>query len=227
MAMVTGDDLALIGRTRLFAHVDRAILKSVVGPGSVRVIGKGQTLFRQGDDASHIFAVLDGWMKIYRDTPQGEHAVIGVFGPGETFAEAAGFLAGTYPANAEAVETARLCAISYASLKRHIAEDPALAFSMLGSMAWHLHDLVGELEHLKTRNAEQRLGLFLLAMCGDRVSPGIIRLPYEKSLIAARLGMTPESLSRCFSRLAKIGVKSDGRTVEIEDSDRLRTHCGQ
>ena len=52
--------------------------------------------------------MLDGWVKVYRATPSGEEAVFGVFARGETFAEAALFLGGTYPASAEVVEDARL-----------------------------------------------------------------------------------------------------------------------
>jgi hypothetical protein len=34
----------------------------------------------------------------------------------------------------------------------------------------------------------------------------VIALPYDKNLIAARLGLKPESLSRAFANLRSVGV---------------------
>lgn len=223
--MLSSSDIDILAHSRLLGRVDRETLASLLGPGTVRSYDKGQTIFRKGDPARHIYAVLDGWVKIYRDTVQGDQAVLGVFGPGETFAEAAAFLADSYPASAEVVEPGRLCAIPQDDLKSVILADPDIAFSMLGSMARHLHGMTDDLERLKTRSAEQRIGIFLLEMCGDKNSPCAVRLPYEKSLIAARLGMKPESLSRSFSRLASVGVRLQGNVVEIEDRRRLEEHC--
>lgn len=227
MSRLSEHDIEIIGRTRLFRQVSRATVETLMGAGNIKLLPKGQTLFRQGDEARHFYVVLDGWMKIFRDTPQGEQAVLGVFGPGETFAEAAAFIAGRYPANAEAVEAARLGVVSQDALRAEIGRDPSLAFDMLGSLARHLHGMIDDMEQLKTRNAEQRLGMFLFAMCGGTDTPTTVRLPYEKSLIAARLGMKPESLSRSFSRLGAAGVRTEGNIVTIEDPLRLSAHCQQ
>jgi CRP/FNR family transcriptional activator FtrB len=42
-----------------------------------------------------------------------------------------------------------------------------------------------------------------------------------KRALASSLGMTPENLSRNFAVLAKYGVRSSGRTIEIEDTSAL------
>ena len=52
-----------------------------------------------------------------------------------------------------------------------------------------------------------------------------VRLPSERQLVAARLGMTPESLSRAFARLRPFGVVGHGQSVQIKDPKRLRTFC--
>ena len=48
-----------------------------------------------------------------------------------------------------------------------------------------------------------------------------MELPYEKALIANRLGMKPESLSRALTRLRPIGVTVDRDHVLINDISRL------
>jgi hypothetical protein len=50
-------------------------------------------------------------------------------------------------------------------------------------------------------------------------------LPFDKSLIARRLGMKPETFSRALAKLRGIGVETQGATVNVEDLDRLRAYC--
>ena len=54
-----------------------------------------------------------------------------------------------------------------------------------------------------------------------------MRLPYDKVLIAGRLGMKPESLSRAFIRLKKVGVTVSQNNAAIADVARLREFAGQ
>ncbi len=46
-------------------------------------------------------------------------------------------------------------------------------------------------------------------------------MPYEKSLIANRLGMKPESFSRALGKSSEFGVTVDRESVRIRDVDRL------
>jgi len=51
--------------------------------------------------------------------------------------------------------------------------------------------------------------------------PAEIELPYEKVLIAKRLGMKPESFSRAVARLADLGVVVERDSVKVSDLARL------
>ena len=67
----------------------------------------------------------------------------------------------------------------------------------------------------------QRVAEFLLDLAaGDGACT--VALPYNKTLIAGRLGMKPESLSRAFARLRDHGVRIEAAMAHIEDVDRLR-----
>ena len=47
--------------------------------------------------------MLDGWVKVFKRTADGNEAVLGLFTESETFAEAAMFMDERYPASAEVV----------------------------------------------------------------------------------------------------------------------------
>ncbi len=196
--------------------------EKIIGTQSVRVFPKGALLFHQGEPANAFYVMLDGWVKIYRITPDGSEAVVGVFRRGETFAEAVIFLGGRYPVTAEVVTTSRLLRIDGEVLRQRIHEQPDLAFSMLASSSYHLKFLVEQIEQIKLMSGPQRLGDFLLKLCVKPQGSETIELPYEKSLIANRLGMKPESLSRALSKLKPLGVNVDRETVFISDVRALR-----
>jgi CRP-like cAMP-binding protein len=222
--MVSDADLHLLQRMQIFDHLSKEETRQIAESAKVRHFRKGEHLFEQGEDARHFFAVLSGRVKVYRSTAQGEQAVLGVFGAGETFAEAAMFLGHRYPATGETVEECRLCLFERDAFEAGIAANPQISLGMLGAISYHLHQMTLQVEQLKTRNAEQRLVDFLLGLCKTETGPCRITLPYEKSLVAARLGMRPESLSRNFAHLAGFGVHVKGEEVDIDNVEALAEH---
>jgi len=51
-----------------------------------------------------------------------------------------------------------------------------------------------------------------------------VTLPYDKNLIAGRLGMKPESLSRAFAKLRAQGVTVRQNHAAIADVERLQSY---
>jgi CRP-like cAMP-binding protein len=96
---------------------------------------------------------------------------------------------------------------------------------MLASTSMHLHMLVQQIEQLKAHTGAQRVAEFLTSLCKVEQGSCKIGLPYDKALIAGRLGMQPESLSRAFSRLRQIGVHIEQNTALIDDIARLRLYA--
>ncbi|MBN8911850.1 MAG: Crp/Fnr family transcriptional regulator [Rhizobiales bacterium] len=210
-------DWRIVRSTPLLGAVSQEIAQSLVGNQPVSVYRKGETLFRQGEAADAFFVVLGGWIKLYRVTPDGNEAVVGVYRRGETFAEAAMFLGGRYPVSAEVVTDSRLLRVDGRVLRRRIMEQPELALSMLASASYHLKALVEQIEHIKLLSAPQRLADFLVRLASAREGGATIEMPYEKALIANRLGMKPESLSRALAKLRPLGVSVDREQVSIVD----------
>lgn len=199
-------DWLIVKTSPLFGAMPIEAAQRLIGTSGPRKYEKGTMLFQQGESAAAFFVVLEGWVKVYRILPDGEEAVVGVFRRGETFAEAAMFLGGRYPASAEAVTDVRLLRIDGAALRRQIKETPDLALSMLASASYHLKFLVEQIEQIKLLTAPQRVADFLVQQCDVRHGTCTIELPYEKALIANRLGMKPESFSRALGKLKEFGV---------------------
>lgn len=196
----------------------------ILSQARVSDFDRGQTIFLQGEKAKAIYIVMKGWVKLYRIAPNGAEAVVGVFTKGRSFGEAVAFSGDVYPVSAEAVTVCTLMRIEAADYLRHIRETPEMAISILSATFAHLHDLVSQVEALKARTGAQRVAEFLCELSECESGLCEVLLPYDKVLIAGRLGMKPESLSRAFAKLKKEGVRIHQNRAMIEDIAHLRVY---
>lgn len=215
-------DFAVVRRNMLFRDLDEALARDIVGDRSPRAVAKGQVLYLQGDRVDGLHLVVSGWVKLYRATEDGVDTVVAIHGPGQSFGEAATLLGAPAHAGAEAATEARILTIDAERVRARLTADPDIAFRMLASASMHLRVMVEELERLKSLPATRRIAGFLVELAGDARGAIELELPYEKTLIAGRLGMTPESLSRGLAKLRPHGVGVERERVSIDRIETLR-----
>lgn len=192
-----------------------------------RSYDRGETLFLQDETAHAIHVVINGWVKLYRIAPNGSEAVVSVFTRGESFGEAVALRNAPYPVSAEAVTPCDVMHISTSTFMQLMLRDPKACVSVLASTFNHLHSLVEQLEQLKAQTGAQRVAEFLLDLCQCESGSCTVELPYDKVLIAGRLGMKPESLSRAFARLKAVGVEIRRNHARIESTAQLSDYVAQ
>ncbi len=185
-----------------------------------KVIHRTEILFSEGQSADAIFAVKSGRIKLVRYTPRGKELLLHLVGPGESFAEAAVFGEGTYPATAIAVERSVVWAWPRKTLLEMTRDEPELALGMIASISRWTRHLASKLVLLTQRRVEERLALFLIARAKRRdLHPGdTVELPEARHLVAAQCGTAPEVLSRTFRRFEEEGlIRAEGHTIVILD----------
>lgn len=214
-------DLDTVQASPLFAHLGADVARQVIGDREPRRYERGRPIFLQGDPAEAFFLVLDGWVKLFRILPDGDEAVVAVMASGECFAEAVMFMGGRYPVGAEAVSDCRLLRIEARAIRAAMQADARVATALLASIAHHTETLSDQVEHLKVLGAPQRVADFLVKAARATSGPTTLTLPYDKGLIARRLGMTPESFSRALAILRDHGVTVDRDAVTIAAVGRL------
>ncbi|TAK46919.1 MAG: Crp/Fnr family transcriptional regulator [Xanthobacteraceae bacterium] len=218
----TADDLEVVRQIDVFSGVKPLDFQRLVAPAVTLTFRAGDTVFLQGDPAMSLFMVVDGWIKLYHITSSGKEAVIHVFTRGESIAQAVAFTGQSYPAAAEAASEARIVRIPAAHIIKCIRDTPEIAIAMIASTSQHLHQLVEQVAQLKVQSAVQRVAEFLVSLCPAGKGPFTIALPYGKVLIAGRLGIKPESLSRAFAALRNAGIEVRDLKVIVRDVSVLR-----
>jgi CRP-like cAMP-binding protein len=217
---------AELRRAYLFAELSESHVARLLEDTRELKLQPGETLFRHGEPAGHFYFLRQGLVKLFRLSPEGDEKIIEIIRPGETFAEAVMFMGtkGRYPVNAEAVSEARLLAFSQSRFLGMLREMPEASFSLLASMSRRLHMLVNQIESLTLQNATYRLVTYLLEQLpGGSATAPEIQLSVPKSVIAARLAIQPETLSRILARLRQGGlVEVHGAHIAVRDVQALR-----
>lgn len=216
-------DLVIASQIPVFSGLTPDALGVLLAQARVINLRPGSMLFRQGEPATAFFIIVEGWIKLYRITPAGDEAVLHVFAEGQSFAEAVTFTAGQYPAMASAVSRTRVIMIPAEHVIDCIRKMPEIAIAMIASTSQHLHLMVSRIEQLTAQSGMQRVADFLVSLTPCAKGPCTIALPYDKSLIAGRLGLKPESLSRVFAKLRSIGVDVRASDVVVDDVGTLRS----
>jgi len=218
------ENLIIAKESLLLRSLPVGVADNLLSDATFCVFTRGETVFLQGEPAQVIHVVLDGWIKLYRVSHNGNEAVVNVFTRGHSFGEAVAFRQQPYPVSAEAVSDCTLLQISARSFISILEREPELSLAVIASTFQHLHDLVAQVEQIKAQTGAQRVADFLIRLCNCKTGPCEVTLPYDKALIAGRLGMKPESLSRAFSKLKAVGVRVSRHHATIEDITALREY---
>jgi CRP/FNR family transcriptional regulator len=188
---------------------------------------KDETVVREGDPCDGFFVVTDGLVRVFKIAPDGRERTLHIVRPPHSFAEAALFHTGGYPAFASAMEDSRLILIPREPFLRMLREQPESSVRMFESLSMWMHRLLDQLETETFLNARAKLASYLLRELRRRpAESGVrrIKLSQPKKEIASQLGMAPETFSRAQADLEASGViRVSARTIEVVDSAALET----
>lgn len=206
----------------VFAGMAASDAEKLAAAATTRSVDKGAHIFQRGEKANAFYIILNGWVKLYRDTREGDEAILGLFTRADTFGDAVVLNGEAFPYSAQAVETTSLVVIPATSLKEYAKSNPDLIVRIMQSLVQQMTRLQLENEHLSLMSASQRVGCLLLQLSdGQQTGACQIEFPYEKSLAATRLGMKAETFSRALAQLKNIGITVQGDNITIADMAAL------
>ena len=224
-------ELELIQHLPLFAdisceQVHQLLATDLLTASARATFPVNSLLFEQGDTPSALHILIQGVVELFAISADGKETAMEILGPTDNFILAAVLLDTPYLMGAKVLKTATTLMIPARVLRAEIVRRPKLALAMLASMAGQYRTMVKQLKDMKLRSGTQRLVAQLLRLhrqggaSGDRVM-----LPVSKQVLAGRLGMTPENLSRSFATLRDYGVTVRRDAILLTDIARLEAYC--
>jgi CRP-like cAMP-binding protein len=212
----------------LFAGLDEDDFERLVERVGVVSASKGEVLFHRGDLAEFFYFVHTGRIELSLMSSTGDKKTLEIIGPESTFGEAVAFMqARKYPVSAEAIEDSRLCRIPSRPYVEIIQSNSDASMRLLADISRRLHARVTEIEHLTIQNARTRLASYII---DHLVEPPVndqatAILDVPRRVIASRLSVQPETLSRLLRSLAEEGIVTvDDKEILIHSVSRLRPY---
>lgn len=204
----------------LFSGVKESHLAPLLQSSFLQRFPSHVELVREGEPADFLHVVIDGQVEVfsaYRD----RETTISVVGPGASFIVAAVLLDRIYLKSARTLLPSRILMIPAEAVRRLFSDDAAFARAITAELALAYRSVVKELKNQKLRSGLERLACWLLNRWVETGGHGQFDLPFDKKILASRLGMAPEVLSRAFSTLGAYGVKVNGPRISITDPAAL------
>lgn len=213
-------------QTALLAELTATVLGRVARHSRIIEVEENIVLCRQAEPADQLYIVIEGQLASFNVAPNGTTAVIDVIRPGGTLGLSTVLAQLPRLVGARTVTRSRLLCIQAAGLRSLVEQEPSLVTALLRAEATVFRSLVGQVCDLKLRTTAQRLGCYLLSLSPEeRANTAALRLPFDKRLLAARLGCRQENLSRAFAALRGFGVETHGARVILHDIASLRAYA--
>lgn len=196
-----------------------------------RRLQAGQALFRAGEAFNHLYFVKTGSLKSMVLTDDGREQVTGFHFAGDALGLDA-IASGAHPSEAVALEETHVCAIAFNQFTRISQRVESLQAYLQRLLARELVRDQGLLLLLGRMQADERVATFLLSLSrrfmARGYSPLEFTLPMAREDIGNYLGITLETVSRCFSRLKAAQVLAvDNRRIRILNPGALqKAACG-
>ncbi|MEI8396112.1 MAG: Crp/Fnr family transcriptional regulator [Rhodospirillaceae bacterium] len=218
----------LMPDTALFSLLPEAETKALLAKARLVSYEHKTTLFQSGGRADHCFVVIGGQVRLFVTKADGRETTINLIQTGESFAEAALLGSGCYPVNAEVQPGTRLLHIPKEALLNRILATSTLTLPLLEKLARRQRQLFESIMEFKTCTPTERLVLELLKLTDVESGAATVSLKMPKAALASHLGVAPESLSRIFSRLKPLGIKTSPTSkVYISEVAALRGYSKQ
>jgi CRP-like cAMP-binding protein len=200
-----------------------ASLERLAAGTKILPMTKNATVVRKGERIESLYVVVSGLVRLFMPLPNNMERVIALVGPGEGLGEACLILGENSPCHAVTGKDSHILAVDSRVYLRELDHDLVLARQALELISRRLLDSLRDAEICAQRSSVQRVASYLLL---HRPSPEELtftfQLPARKQDVAAKLGLTQETLSRVLGFLDKQGlIQVTAGRIRVEDAAKL------
>ena len=218
-----GDDALVVRSISLFSTLSDKHFDDLLQMAYLQSFPTHVQLATEGDPAEFLHVIVQGTVELFSNSNDRE-ATMFVLKPVSTFNLSAVLEDAVYLMSARTKDKAKVLMIPAENVRKVMAVDSDFAHAMVAELAKRYRVVIRTLKEHRLRNGVERLANYLLRVNERTSRMGHIELIEDRRTLAARLGMTPEYLSRAFSKLKKYGVEVNGRKIcltNLNDLNRL------
>ncbi len=208
----------------IFNHLDKEKMDEIMEKVHHKMLQKGETLYRAGDESDSLYIVQRGKIKIYRLSETGKEQIVRILFPGDFTGELALFKQSVHDSYAEALIETSICQIQRKDLQQFLLKYPSISLEILKELSNRLDQSEKQVTRFATEKVDTRIALFLAEYANgeERME---FTLPMSKKDLASYLGTTPETISRKLAEFEDAGIlrQKSNKRIKILDINRLQS----
>lgn len=186
-----------------------------------RTYKKGETIYRQGEQADSFYYVKKGQVKIFFNSPDGMEKTLSLVGKGSILGEAAFFDQMPRVSSAKTISPCTIIAINRSALLNAFRENPNLALHLLTLQAQSIRMLSSHVSSITFQRADRRIAGVLLQAKTKKNNQSVVTLTHED--IGYMVGVSRVTVSKILNDFAKRNlIKTAYRSVILTDIEALK-----
>jgi CRP-like cAMP-binding protein len=207
--------LSILQKVPFFAHLPQHEIATINEHFRESGYIAGESIYFSGDEASQLYVVASGQIKLLRHSLIGQDVLVDILSPGEFFGTLSTSEGKTFADTAQAQTAACVLSIASHDFRGLLVSYPSVALSVLDITDQRLAEAHEMLRQLSAHSVEQRIAYILLKLAdklGEKQDVGLlIQMPLTRDDIARMSGTSTETASRIMSQLQKDGLIQSGR----------------
>jgi CRP/FNR family transcriptional regulator, cyclic AMP receptor protein len=219
--------VSLLGRTSLFRALDQDVLSPLAERAIDRTYRKGQLICGEGDLGDSLFVIVDGLVKVFVTSEEGDEMVLVTLRAPETFGELALIDGGARSASAEALEPTSVLVLTRPALIELMSTNSGLTEALLRSLGAVVRRLTEQAADLVFLDLHGRVAKLLLGLAHERGETRgteiVLDLHMTQSDLAGMVGGSRQSVNQILRTFERRGyLEFHGRQVVLKQPELLQ-----
>jgi CRP-like cAMP-binding protein len=218
---------AAMARSPLFHGMDPDELTRLAETMAHRRFRRNEVIFHEGDPGDSLHVVVEGRVKITRESAEGDEAIVVILAPGDSFGELVLLDGAPRSATATAMEATETLTMPRSAFVGLVEGGSPFRARLLTGIAQRIRRLTDQLAEVHFLDLAGRLALQLTRLA-EEAAPGRqtdveLGTTLTQSDLAAMVGGTRQRVNQIIGDFADEGLLShEGGRIVIRDVERLR-----
>jgi CRP/FNR family transcriptional regulator, cyclic AMP receptor protein len=217
----------ILAASRLFADVPTAAIQRLAAGAGFHRYRRGQILFVEGDTGDSLLLIVDGTLKAYSTSAEGEEFLLAVVGPGETLGELVLADGGSRSASVAAMTDAAVLRLPRQAVLDAAETWPQVTAALLKSLADVVRRLTGAAADLVFLDLPRRVAKMLLI---ERETAGsdVFETHLTQEEMAHRVGGSRQSVNAALREFQRRGwIAVHGHRIHVRRPEAVQRFVGE
>ena len=213
----------------IFSNLDEKQISFIATKMRNKKYSKSDIILMEDEVGDTFFIILEGSVKVTRDSEDGREVILAVLSSGNFFGEISLLDGKTRSANAIALEKTSLMILKRNDFLQLLNEIPQISISLLSELAKRIRKTDEQVENLAFSDAEKRIGISILSISEQLgvIKNGLVKipkLPFHQD-IANMAGTSRETVSRMLKLLeTKKLITRNSNELSFVDYNKFKSY---